>query len=55
MNITNIQNAGHHYTDFNNRKKFFNTFADETGFDPLIPTNWYLLPRESFMKTKVSA
>lgn len=27
--------------DKNNVRKFFDTFAEKRGFDPLIPENWY--------------
>jgi hypothetical protein len=36
-----------------NRKKFFEKFAKENFFDPLIPENWYSQPKQ-IMDTKVS-
>jgi hypothetical protein len=37
-----------------NRRKFFENFAAENGFDPLNPRNWHSLPREKIMAAKVS-
>jgi hypothetical protein len=28
-----------------NRKKFFDQYAQEKGFDPLLPDNWYTTTR----------
>jgi hypothetical protein len=36
-----------------NRKTLFDNFARETGFDPLIPKNWYAVARETVMDFKV--
>jgi hypothetical protein len=37
-----------------NRRKFFENFANLSGFDPLIPNHWYKQSREKIMATKVS-
>jgi hypothetical protein len=31
------------WADEHNRKQFFDSFARENGFDPLVPENWYLV------------
>lgn len=31
---------GTHWSDVNNRKRFFMEFAESRGFDPLVPENW---------------
>lgn len=36
-----------------NRRQFFEQYALEHGFDPLIPDNWYSQSRESIMDFKV--
>eukprot|EP00026_Physarum_polycephalum_P008136 Phypoly_transcript_08214.p1 GENE.Phypoly_transcript_08214~~Phypoly_transcript_08214.p1 ORF type:complete len:513 (-),score=83.64 Phypoly_transcript_08214:5-1384(-) len=33
-------------------KKFFEKYAKERGFDPLVASNWYLQPRENITNTK---
>jgi hypothetical protein len=36
-----------------NRRKFFENFAKEHGFDPLVPENWYLRSRKQIANYKV--
>lgn len=36
-----------------NRRKFFEDYAKEKGFDPLVPHNWYRLPRSDIADIKV--
>jgi hypothetical protein len=36
-----------------NRRRFFENYAKENGFDPLNPENWYLQAREKIISTKV--
>jgi hypothetical protein len=40
------------WQDIGNRRQFFENFAKENGFDPLIPENWYLPPYETFEHQK---
>jgi hypothetical protein len=35
------------------RRKFFENYAAESGFNPLIPNNWYSLSFESLKHVKV--
>lgn len=36
-----------------NRRKFFENYAKEQGFDPLVPENWYSQPIQNLMELKV--
>jgi len=36
-----------------NRRKFFETFADRNGFDPLNPDNWYQQTRKKILSSPV--
>jgi hypothetical protein len=36
-----------------NRRKFFEQYAKQNGFDPLIPTNWYVQFKHNILATKV--
>lgn len=36
-----------------NRRQFFEEFASENKFDPLINTNWYSVPLENIMRKQV--
>ena len=36
-----------------NRKRFFENYAKEHGFDPLVPENWYLQSRKRIANYKV--
>lgn len=36
-----------------NRRKFFEEYAQENGFDPLVPDEWYLQSRERIIEKKV--
>jgi hypothetical protein len=36
-----------------NRRQFFENYAEENGFDPLNPKNWYAQPTEKIMAVKV--
>lgn len=40
--------------DIEFRKKFFESYAQDNGFDPLIAENWYLQPRPKIMAYKVN-
>lgn len=33
---------------------FFENFAKENNFDPLVPTNWYAVSRDRILAAKVS-
>jgi hypothetical protein len=35
------------------RREFFEAYAKENGFDPLIANNWYSIPKETIMAVKV--
>lgn len=45
---------GGHWAVDANRRDFFNNFASEHRFDPLIAENWYSVPRSLFTHTKVT-
>ena len=36
-----------------NRRIFFENYAKQNGFDPLIPDNWYTQPRRTILSTMV--
>lgn len=36
-----------------NRKSFFDEFAVNHGFDPLVPSNWYSISRELILQQNV--
>ena len=36
-----------------NRRRVFDRLAREIGFDPLVPQNWYQLPRNDIVKDRV--
>eukprot|EP00026_Physarum_polycephalum_P000503 Phypoly_transcript_00504.p2 GENE.Phypoly_transcript_00504~~Phypoly_transcript_00504.p2 ORF type:complete len:477 (+),score=71.61 Phypoly_transcript_00504:1867-3297(+) len=42
------------FFDMKNRRKFFEDFAREYKFDPLIPENWYQQSRKQILDTKGS-
>ena len=42
------------WSDFANRRKFFEEFAKARGFDPRIPDNWYAQSRELILSFPVS-
>ena len=44
---------GGHWLLLENRRKLFDQFAQEKGFDPLEPKNWYLVLREDVFNFKV--
>lgn len=35
------------------RRKFFEDFAKEKGFDPLVANNWYLQAQDQILSLKV--
>lgn len=41
-----------HWEDINNRKLLFCDIAQQRGFDPLIPSNWYKV--DSLLNIKVN-
>ena len=36
-----------------NRRRFFQDYASENGFDPLNPENWYTQPHSKVMAVRV--
>ena len=36
-----------------NRRRFFTTYAKLNSFDPLVPENWYLQPKDKILSDKV--
>jgi hypothetical protein len=40
------------WEELKNRRKFFEEYAKQTGFDPLVPANWYNQTRERIMSFK---
>jgi len=45
-------NKAHHWTSPDNCRDFFNEFAKERNFDPLIPQNWYSIYRDDIISKK---
>eukprot|EP00026_Physarum_polycephalum_P001009 Phypoly_transcript_01010.p1 GENE.Phypoly_transcript_01010~~Phypoly_transcript_01010.p1 ORF type:complete len:1168 (+),score=148.17 Phypoly_transcript_01010:225-3728(+) len=43
------------WTDVNNRRKFFELFAQKFDFDPLVPDNWYTQQRDIILAMKGAA
>lgn len=41
------------WTDVSDRRKFFEKFAFDNGFDPLVSDNWYSQSKDQIMATKV--
>jgi hypothetical protein len=41
------------WTDIQTRRKFFEAYAEQNGFDPLIPENWYPLTGDKIFSTHV--
>ena len=41
------------YESFKNRRSFFEDFANENNFDPLVADNWYSVRREALLTRKV--
>jgi hypothetical protein len=41
-----------YWVDLNNRKEFFDSYARENNFDPLVPSNWYKLPSLNVFKIR---
>eukprot|EP00026_Physarum_polycephalum_P002957 Phypoly_transcript_02966.p1 GENE.Phypoly_transcript_02966~~Phypoly_transcript_02966.p1 ORF type:complete len:695 (+),score=87.59 Phypoly_transcript_02966:171-2087(+) len=44
-----------YWSYMNNRKEFFDSYARENNFDPLIPSNWYKLPSLNVFKARKGA
>lgn len=42
------------WRDPKNRRAFFINYAEEHKFDPLIPKNWYLHPRDKIRNAQVT-
>ena len=40
--------------DIENRRRFFESYAESHGFDPEVPENWYSQPSKSFFAIKVA-
>lgn len=43
-----------HWAKLENRRKVFENFANEKGFDPLLAEKWYSMLSSDFMKQKVA-
>eukprot|EP00026_Physarum_polycephalum_P000389 Phypoly_transcript_00389.p1 GENE.Phypoly_transcript_00389~~Phypoly_transcript_00389.p1 ORF type:complete len:1231 (+),score=194.32 Phypoly_transcript_00389:52-3744(+) len=41
-----------HWLELGNRRKVFENFAKENRFDPLVPNNWYKVPKETLLAKK---
>jgi hypothetical protein len=52
LNVYNFY-AENYWQNGENRKRFFEIFAHEHGFDPLNPECWYEITRDHIKKTKV--
>jgi hypothetical protein len=48
-----ITNIWQEWDNVENRRKFFEKYAKDRGFDPLNPENWYLQTSQSVRFTKV--
>lgn len=46
--------VGSYWNDANNRRRFFEKFAEKEGFDPLLASNWYLTEYSSFQALRVA-
>jgi len=46
---------GNHWADERNQKEFFDTYAKDNGFDPLVASNWYSVTRQNILKCKGSS
>ena len=43
-----------HWKSIENRRAFFTKFAEEMGFDPLVPENWYPITKKQVKAKKVT-
>jgi len=41
-----------YWLDMNNRRRFFEKFAQQKRFNPLIPNNWYDVPSRTILAAK---
>jgi hypothetical protein len=41
------------WSDRENRREFFEKYAQSCGFDPLVPENWYSVPKQTILALKV--
>jgi hypothetical protein len=41
------------WADLQKRRRFFENFAKDNGFDPLVATNWYGVSQERILSAKV--
>lgn len=41
------------WDDIKNRKKFFERYARDNSFDPLLPDNWYSQKSSDILSSKV--
>jgi hypothetical protein len=41
------------WSDINVRRKFFEDYASDNGFDPLVPDQWYTQPLNKILSAKV--
>jgi len=42
-----------HWQDSGNMRRFFLSFAEHHGFNPLVPDNWYNIMPEVILERKV--
>lgn len=42
-----------YWLENDNRRKFFIDYAEQSGFDPLVPENWYSVSGVDVMNFKV--
>jgi hypothetical protein len=45
--------AATHWRNRENRRKWFSEFAEESGFDPLVASNWYKISLQQIQSKKV--
>jgi hypothetical protein len=46
--------TGGYWADISRRKEFFDAFAKEHGFDPLVAENWYKITSQKIEERKVN-
>lgn len=52
---TGIRIEGFEESDLAAERRFFNEFANDRNFDPLVPLNWYPIVRDEILSKKVSS
>lgn len=53
LGLSSHFNEGGYLLKVQRRREMFDNFAKEIGIDPLVPENWYSIPRELLLETPV--